>query len=94
MVGAGRLDEAWAARRRVAGDVLVTWTPAQESRAGLRWCNWLTHDLVKVECGFAEPDGKDLTEPFEIVLGPPLADTFPRVDASVVAQRARRRRQA
>jgi hypothetical protein len=90
----GRLEEAWDARHDLAGDTLVTWEPHANAGPDLRWLNWLTHDLVKVECGIAAPGGKELAMPFAVVLGPEsLADAFPRIDPEVVKERAARRRE-
>lgn len=90
----GRLEEAWEARQHLAGDALVTWEPHANEGRDIRWLNWLTHDLVKVECGIAVPGGKELAMPFDVVLGPEsLADAFPRIDSEVVEERAAQRRQ-
>jgi hypothetical protein len=83
----GRFEEAWADRSQVAGDVLVAWDSSSGGR--IRWAKWLTRELVKVECGIAEPGSRELAEPFAILVGEPtLADTFPRVDLATVRERA------
>lgn len=87
----GRFEDAWAARAHVVGDVLVAW----DSPSGglIRWAKWLTRELVKVECGIAEPGSRELAEPLAILLGDPtLADAFPRVDLATVKERAERLR--
>ncbi len=92
VVAPGRVDEAWEARYRIAGDVFVTWEPEASAGRQIRWLNWLTHDMVKVECGVAEPGSKELAEPFAVVSGPAsLADAFPRIAREVVEGRAARR---
>ena len=89
VASADRLDEAWEARHRVAGDVFLTWEPHANVGRDVRWVNWLTHDLVKVEFGVAAPGSRDLAEPFAVVLGPPsLADAFPRIGPETVRARA------
>jgi hypothetical protein len=87
-----RLDDAWAARHHLAGNAFLTWEPHSNEGRQIRWFNWLTHDLVKVECGFAAPGSKELAEPFTVISGPvSLADRFPRIERTVVKQRAARR---
>ena len=94
VAAAARLDEAWAARNVLAGDVFLKWEPHANDGRKIRWLNWLTHDLVKVECGVAAPGSRDLAEPFVVVAGPPsVADVFPRVGTDVVEQRAAQRRE-
>jgi predicted nucleotidyltransferase len=89
-----RLDDAWAARRLLASDAIVTWESRASSDAQIRWFKWLTRDLVKVECGIATPGSKELAPPFAVVLGPPsLADAFPRIDMATVKERAAQVRQ-
>jgi predicted nucleotidyltransferase len=89
-----RLEEAWEARQHLVGDVLVTWEPHSNEGRDIRWLNWLTHDLVKVECGIAAPGSKELAVPFTVVLGPEsLIDAFPRIDREVVEERATQRRE-
>jgi predicted nucleotidyltransferase len=90
----GRLDEAWDARHRLAGDVFVSWEPHSNEGRAIRWLNWLTHDLVKVECGIAAPGSKELAEPFVVVSGPPsISDAFPRIESEVIKERAAQRRE-
>lgn len=89
----GRLEEAWEARQHLAGDALLAWEPHSNEGHDIRWLNWLTHDLVKVECGIAAPGSKELARPFAVVLGPEsLVDAFPRIGPEVVEERAARRR--
>jgi hypothetical protein len=90
----GRLEEAWEARQHLAGDALVTWEPHSNEGRDIRWLNWLTHDLVKVECGIAAPGSRELAMPFDVVLGSEsLADALPRIDPEVVEERAAQRRE-
>ena len=90
----GRLEEAWDARHDLAGETLVTWEPHSNEGRDVRWLNWLTPDLVKVECGIAAPGSKELAMPFAIVFGPDsVADAFPRIDPAIVEERAARRRE-
>ena len=88
----GRLDEAWEARHSLAGDVYLAWEPQPNTGREIRWINWLTHDLVKVECGIGAPRSKELAEPFTIVCGPStLADAFPRISSALVNERRQQR---
>ena len=90
----GRLHEAWEARHDLAGDAFVMWEPQPSAGREIKWFNWLTHDLVKVECGIAAPGSKELAEPFAVVSGhASLADAFPRIESEVVKERAGRRRE-
>jgi predicted nucleotidyltransferase len=87
----GRFEDAWAARRQLAGDVLAAWESRGDSGRQLRWFTWLTRDLVKVECGVAAPGSRELAEPFAVLLGPPsVADAFPRIDRTTLDERAAR----
>jgi predicted nucleotidyltransferase len=89
----GRFDDAWAARERLVGDVLVKWESHGGPDRELRWFKWLTRDLVKVECGIAAPGSRELAEPVVVLLGPPsLADRFGRVERATLEARAARRR--
>lgn len=93
VVAPGRFQEAWAERRRLAGDALVTW----ERRAfdgAIGWFTWLTRDIVKVECGIVDPasGARDLTDPVIVLIGDAsLGDRFPRVSPAELAERRRRR---
>jgi hypothetical protein len=83
-------EAVWAERHRLAGDPLVTWRPSSLPSPQMKWMNWLTRDLVKVECGVVDPaaGGKELAEPFAVLLGDPsLADRFPRVSIAVIKER-------
>lgn len=92
VAAAGRLEEAWAARELVAGDVVVMWEPAPETDREAKEVNWLTRDLVKVEWCVAAAGSRDLCEPFEVVSGAAsIASLLPRVDAELVAERRRAR---
>jgi hypothetical protein len=84
-----RFDDAWAVRRQLSGDALVSWESRPDPDLQIRWFKWLTTDLVKVECGIAAPGSKELAEPFAVLLGAPsLADGFPRIDRATVDERA------
>jgi predicted nucleotidyltransferase len=90
VVAPGAFEAVWAERHRLAGELLVTWRPRSQPRPQLEWMNWLTRDLVKVECGVVDPaaGGKALAEPFAVLLGDPsLADRFPRISLAVVKER-------
>ena len=86
------LDEAWEARFDLAGDAFLIWEPQSNEGRNIRWLNWLTHDLVKVECGIAAPGSTELADPFKVVHGPPnLASRFPRISLELIAERRRQR---
>jgi hypothetical protein len=88
----GRLDEAWEARFALAGDPFLLWEPQPNDGCAIRWVNWLTGDLVKVECGIAAPGSKELAEPFLLVSGSPdVVDRFPRIERHEIEARAKRR---
>jgi hypothetical protein len=87
----GLFPQAWEERRRLSQDALVSWDLSP--RLDARGHNWLTRDLVKIDCTIVDPDsgGKDLAAPYVVCVGPPeLADRFPRVPLAVVRERARR----
>jgi hypothetical protein len=93
VAAAGRFEDAWAARERLVGDVLVAWDGPAHPERQIRWFTWLTRDLVKVECGIAAPGSRELADPVVVLLGPPsLVDRFGRVDRASVEERAARRR--
>jgi hypothetical protein len=92
----GQLVAAWNARQQLAGDVFLIWEQPPDLRGKvppeIRWATWLTHDLVKVECGFAAPGSKELAEPFVVVAGPnSVADSFPKIGRELVQARAAQR---
>jgi hypothetical protein len=90
VVAPGAFEAVWAERHRLAGDPLVTWRPSSRPHPQMKWMNWLTRDLIKVECGVVDPTagGKELAEPFAVLLGDAsLADRFPRVSIAVIKER-------
>ena len=89
----GRFEDAWAARRQLAGDPLATWESIDDPGHPLRWFKWLTRDLVKVECGVAAPGSRELADPVVVLLGPrSLGDAFPRIDRATANDRLERLR--
>jgi predicted nucleotidyltransferase len=93
VVGPDRFDEAWAARHRLAHDPLLVWEPRARPARRIRWFTWLTRDVVKVECGIVDPlaGGRELSEPFAVLVGDDsVADRFPRISPSALAERRRK----
>lgn len=94
VVAPGRFDEAWAERRRLASDPLLMWEPRSRPARGIRWFTWLTREVIKIECGIVDPFAgeRDLAEPFVVLVGDDsLADRFPRISPSELAERRRQR---
>ena len=87
----GRFAEAWDARRPLSENALVAWD--LRPRADIAGHNWLTRDLVKVDCTIVDPDSgsRELAEPIVVLVGPEsVADRFPRVSLESVRERARK----
>ena len=87
----GGFGEAWAARRRLDVDALLSWDRLSGHEVGCH--TWLTRELVKVECVIVDPAGgsKGLADPCVVLVGEPsLVDRFPRIDATELAERRRR----
>jgi len=90
----GRFDEAWSRRHELSAGALVAWdvTWDPDPKPDCAGHNWLTRELVKVDCSLVDPDagGKELAEPFAVIAGPAsLADRFPRVSAEALLERRR-----
>jgi len=76
---ADRWREAWEARHLLSSDALVAFDRS-EGRSGIAGHSWLTPDLVKVECLFAEPGCMRLAGHAVVLLGgQDLLDAFERV---------------
>jgi predicted nucleotidyltransferase len=91
VAAAGRFAEAWDARHRLSEGSLVSWDHLLKPE--YRGHNWLTHDLVKVDCTVVDPDSgsKELAEPFVVIVGPEsVAERFPRISAETVRERTRK----
>jgi len=91
VAAAGRFEEAWSARHRLSEDALVSWD--LRPKPDYQVHNWLTRDLVKVDCTIVDPGSgsEELAEPFAAVVGPEsIADRFPRISAETVRERARK----
>ncbi len=87
----GRFAEAWAARHRLSEGSLVSWDHFLKPE--YRGHNWLTRELVKVDCTVVDPDSgsKELAEPFVVLVGPaPVSERFPRISPETVRDRARK----
>ena len=91
VAAAGRFAEAWDARHRLSEGSLVSWD--QLLKREYQGHNWLTRELVKVDCTVVDPDSgsKELAEPFVVLVGPEsVAERFPRISLEAVRERARK----
>jgi hypothetical protein len=72
-------DEAWEARDQISSGALSTFDRS-EGRPGVAGHNWLTADLVKVECLITAPGGMRLRGNAVVLVGEEdLLDTFERL---------------
>ena len=88
----GLFRQAWEERHRLSGDALVSWDLDLGPKLDYRGHNWLTRDIVKVDCTIVDPDSgsKDLAAPYVVCVGPPeIANRFPPVPLEVIRERAR-----
>ena len=81
VVADGQFDAAWARRAELeTPNPLFVWDLVVDPALDEGGHKWLTHDLVKVECGIVDPARGDtqLAPPYAIVVGDPgIADRFP-----------------
>ena len=91
VAAAGRFAEAWDARDRLSEGALISWD--LRPRVDTAGHNWLTRDLVKVDCTIVDPDSgsRELAEPVVVLVGPASTpDRFPRISLETVQERARK----
>jgi predicted nucleotidyltransferase len=91
VAAAGGFAEAWDARHRLSQGSLVSWDHFLKPE--YQGHNWLTHELVKVDCTVVDPDSgsKELAEPFVVLVGPEsVSERFPRISPETVRERARK----
>ena len=85
----GSFEQAWVARDHLSHGSLVRWDLPRGSRSSGH--NWLTHDLVKVDCTIIDPDAgeKPLATPYAVCVGQPdIAARFPQVSIETARERA------
>jgi hypothetical protein len=76
---AAQVGEAWEARDQISSGVLSTFDRSEGS-PGVAGHNWLTADLVKVECLITEPGGMRLRGNAVVLVGEDdLLDAFERL---------------
>jgi hypothetical protein len=84
VVAGGRFDEAWARRRDFeTPGTLFDWDVRIESDGDAASHKWITQDIVKVECGFADASrsGMQLAEPYAVLVGDDsVATRFPPLE--------------
>jgi predicted nucleotidyltransferase len=85
----GSFEQAWVARDYLSHDSLVRWDLPRGSHSSGH--NWLTRDLVKVDCTIIDPDAgeKPLATPYAVCVGQPeIAARFPQVSIETVREQA------
>lgn len=90
----GSFQEAWAQRHRLSAGALISWDLTWDPRpkSDCQAHNWLTRELVKVDCTIVDPDsgGKELAEPIVVLAGhTSMADRFPRISDETLLERRR-----
>ena len=84
VVADGRFDDAWARRRDLETDgTLYQWDVHIESDGDAASHKWITQDIVKVECGFADAarSAMRLAEPYAVIVGgDSVATRFPPLE--------------
>lgn len=77
----GQFENAWARRAELETPrTLFVWDLVVDPSLAEGGHKWITHDLVKVECGIVDPGRGDtqLAPPYAVVVGDPsIADRFP-----------------
>jgi predicted nucleotidyltransferase len=89
VVRAGFFDSAWDARHELSRGCIARWDlPGGLMSTGH---NWLTRDLVKVDCTIIDPDGREkpLAAPYVVCAGSPnIAARFPAASLADVQEAA------
>lgn len=91
VTGPGSFQDAWRQRHRLSAGALVCWdlTWDPHPKPDCQGHNWLTRELLKVDCTIADPDsgGKELAEPIVVIAGPTsIADRFPRISCDTLLE--------
>ena len=90
VVRRGLFETAWDARHELSKGCVVRWDLSIGLASGGH--NWLTRDLVKVDCTIIDPGGgeKPLAAPYVVSVGSPdIAARFPAASLADVQTRAR-----
>lgn len=84
VVANGRFDQAWAQRHEFeTPGTLIAWDARLVSDGDAASHKWITHDIVKVECGFADASRStmQLADPYAILVGDAsVATRFPPLE--------------
>jgi hypothetical protein len=84
VVAEGRFDEAWARRRELeTPGTLYEWDVRIESDGDAASHKWITQEIVKGECGFADSarSAMQLAEPYAVLVGDEsVATRFPPLE--------------
>ena len=85
VVADGKFSEAWAGRRDLqTTGALFEWDVHVDSDGDAASHKWITSDIVKVECGFADASrsAMQLAEPYAILVGDAsVASRFPPLES-------------
>ncbi|HJQ51815.1 MAG TPA: hypothetical protein VJ838_14970 [Gaiellaceae bacterium] len=85
VVAEGRFSEAWQRRRDLeTAGTLYQWDVRMESDGDAASHKWITQDIVKVECGFADAahSAMQLAEPYAVLVGDEsVATRFPALES-------------
>jgi hypothetical protein len=84
VVAEGRFAEAWERRRELeTAGTLYRWDVQIESDGDAASHKWISQDIVKVECGFADAarSAMQLAEPYAVLIGDEsVATRFPPLE--------------
>jgi hypothetical protein len=84
VVAEERFNDAWARRREFETDgTLFAWDVRLDSDGDAASHKWITHDIVKVECGFADAgrSAMQLAQPYAVLVGDAsVATRFPSLE--------------
>jgi hypothetical protein len=84
VVAEGRFDDAWSRRRELeTPGTLYEWDVRLEADGDAASHKWITQDIVKVECGFADAarSSMQLAEPYAVLIGDSsVATRFPPIE--------------
>jgi len=84
VVADGRFHDAWARRREFeTAGTLYSWDVQVESDGDAASHKWISQDIVKVECGFADAarSPMQLAEPYAVLVGDEsVATRFPPLE--------------